>query len=145
MFFQICFGLGLLALLCVNRCRSSTWPLKSSSTWTRYVLIEPNLFYFTWTDVGVLGRIIRSSKLDDGVSWCRGGRSVIDLMLEIVGAPGDTTVADLIDSEELQRVAIGIKVRVDWIPPPISQSLKREGVQNSVSPKMCKGGEIEVK
>ena len=74
-------------------------------------------------------RIFLVLKLDDGVSWSRGGRSVIDLMLEIGGDGAGEAVADLENAEKLQGVAVGIKVSVDRIPSPVSQSLRREEVQ----------------
>lgn len=58
-------------------------------------------------------------------------------MLEIVGAHGDATFADLEYAEELQGVGVGIEVGVDWIPPPVSQSLRREVVQ---FPRNCARG-----
>ena len=49
----------------------------------------------------------------------------MDLVLETVVAQGTHVVADFEDAEELQGVAVGIKVGVDRISPPVGQSLER--------------------
>ena len=73
----------------------------------------------------VRARIFCVGETEVGDSRTHDCSSVIDLMLETVVVCCAHTVADFEDAEELQGVAVGIKIGVDRISPPVCQSLER--------------------